>query len=88
MATFVSTIEVSIGVKDQQLERVPTIQYPVKFKGHTEVQALIDSSNKVIAMTPAYMAILGLRFAPLMLEPKKLMNLCSQLIIWYWLILS
>lgn len=55
-------IEVDIGVEDQQLEYIPSIQYPVKFKkSYTKLQALINSSNKINTMTPTYMAVLGLR---------------------------
>ena len=50
---------VSMGV--EQLERVPSIQYPVQFKGHTTVQALLDSGSEVNVMTSAYVAVLGLR---------------------------
>ena len=66
-------IKVSIGVKDQQLERVSSIQYLVKFKkDHTEVQALLDSGSKVNAMTPAYTAELGLRIRPTNVRAEKI----------------
>ena len=49
------------------LEYVPCIHYPVQFKkdAHgTQVQALINSSSEVNAMTPAYALKLGLRVHP------------------------
>lgn len=53
--------EVNIRVKDQQLERIPSIQYPIKFKkGHTKIQALINSDSEVNVMTSAYAAVLVL----------------------------
>ena len=48
--------------KEVTLERVPCIHYPPRFwKGIAGVRALVDSSSKVNAMTPAYAAKLGLK---------------------------
>ena len=61
MATFLSITGVSIGVEDQYLKCVPSIQYLVKFKKyHTEVQALLDSNSEINAIIQAYTAKLGL----------------------------
>ena len=51
------------GAREEALERVPCIHYPVQFEGtnETQVQALIDSGSEVNAMTPAYVSRLGLR---------------------------
>ena len=51
------------GAREEALERVPCIHYPVQFEGtnETQVQALIDSGSEVNAMTPAYASRLGLR---------------------------
>ena len=51
----------SMGVENQQLECVLSIQYPVQFKSHIIVQALLDTGSKVKAMTLAYAARLELR---------------------------
>ena len=56
----------------EQLERVPSIQYPVQFKGHTTIQALINSSSKVYPMTPAYTAVLELCVCPTDVEAQKI----------------
>ncbi len=42
------------------LQRVPCIWYPVRFQKDQSIRALIDSSSKINAMTPAYAAELGL----------------------------
>ena len=57
-ATSLSMTGASMEV--EQLERVPSIQYPVQFKSYTTVWALLDSSSKVNEMTPAYTVVLGL----------------------------
>lgn len=44
------------------VERLLCIYYLVRFKkDKTKVQALIDTSSKINAITPAYMAKLGLK---------------------------
>ena len=59
--TSASVTEV-IKKDDKQLECMPYIQYPVKFKKDCiEIQALLDSGSEVNTMTPAYAAKLGLR---------------------------
>lgn len=53
--------KVSIKIKNQQLKRVLSIQYPMKFKkSHTEVQVLINFDNEVNRMIPTYATILKL----------------------------
>ena len=49
------------GAREEVLERVPCIHYPVQFEGmnETQVQALIDSGSEDNAMTPAYASRLG-----------------------------
>ena len=59
LATFVSLIEASKG-NDVILDWVLCIYYPIWFK-KDEVQALINSNNKVNTMTPAYTSKLSLR---------------------------
>lgn len=54
--------EVYIGIKDQQLERVLSIKYLIKFKkSHTKIKALIDSIGEINTMTLAYATIQKLR---------------------------
>lgn len=61
MATLLLITRVNIKVKNQQLERILFIQYPIKFmRGYTEVQALLDSKSKVNSITPIYIAKLEL----------------------------
>ena len=43
---------------DVPLQRIPCVHYPIWFK-KKEVQALIDSSSEVIAITLAYASKLG-----------------------------
>ena len=58
-------IGVNIRVEDQQLECISSIQYLMKFKkDYTEVQALVNSSTKINAMTLAYTAKLELHVYP------------------------
>ena len=60
----VSTTSTSIaGAREEALERVLCIHYPVQFEAtnKTQVQALNDSGSEVNALTPAYASKLGLR---------------------------
>ena len=41
-------------------------------KGHTKVQALLNSGSKVNAITPAYAAILGLRVCSTKVGAQKI----------------
>ena len=49
------------GTREETLECVSCIHYPVQFKGmnETQVQALIDSGSEVNAMTLIYVSRLG-----------------------------
>lgn len=59
--TFPSITKASIKFENQQLKRVLSIQYQLKFeKGHTKVYVLIDFDNKVNTMTPDYPVVLNL----------------------------
>lgn len=51
-------------VKDQQLERVPTIQYLMQFTNHTKVQALRNSNNEINTKILAYVTVFGLCVCP------------------------
>ncbi len=44
----------------EALQQVLCIRYLVRFQGGQAIRALINSSSKVNAMTPAYVAKLGL----------------------------
>lgn len=71
-----------MGVKDQQLECVLCIQYPVKFKkSSTKIQVLIDPGSKINAMTPVYVAILKLRVCLTNVGAQKIDR--STLLIYY-----
>lgn len=66
MAIFLLMIGINIGVQDQQFKCVPSIQYPVKItKGHTPIQALIDTDNEVNVITSAYAAVSALDICPI-----------------------
>ena len=55
------------------LKHVPCIQYPVKFRKNKEIiQALIDFSREVNAITPAYSAVLGLKICPTAIGTQKI----------------
>ena len=58
----VSLASMSItGAREEALESVPCIYYPVQFKqGITQVQALIDSGSEVNAIHPTFAKQLGL----------------------------
>ena len=73
LATFLLMTEASIGVEDQQLECVPSIQYPVMFKkGQTAVQALLASGSKINVITSAYAAVLRLCVCFIDVEAQKI----------------
>lgn len=44
----------------------------MQFKGYFAVQALLDSSSKVNAITPAYTAVLGLHIYPTNVGAQKI----------------
>ena len=44
----------------------------MQFKGHTIVQALLDSGSEVNAITPAYAAVLGLLVCPIDIGAQKI----------------
>ena len=68
-----SITKVSIEVKDQQLERIPSIQYLVKFKkSHIAVQVLLDSGNEVNVMILTYTAKLKLRICSINVGAQKI----------------
>ena len=50
------------GAREEALERIPYIHYPIQFEGknETQVQALIILGSEVNVMTPAYASRLGL----------------------------
>lgn len=52
--------KVYIKVENKQIKRAFLIQYLVKFKNYTKMQALINSDGKVNAITQAYPAVLEL----------------------------
>ena len=55
-----------IGAREEALERVPCIRYPVQFKkDKTPVQALIDSESEVNAVHPSFVKQLGLSIRPI-----------------------
>ena len=54
------------GAREEALERVPCIHYPVQFKDtdRAPVQALIDSGSEVNAIHPSFVKQLGLSIRP------------------------
>ena len=59
--------------KKASLERVPCIQYPVRFKkDQDDTKALIDSGSEVNAINPAYTKKLGLRVRQTNVRAKKI----------------
>lgn len=44
----------------------------MKFKGHTDIEALINSGNKVNTMTSAYAAVLRLLVCPTNVKAKRI----------------
>ena len=54
------------GAREEALERVPCIHYPVQFKDTDKapVQALIDSGSEVNAVHPSFVKQLGLSIRP------------------------
>ena len=62
LVSFLAISTSMTGAREEALERVPCIYYPVQFKGtnETQVQALIDSGSKVNAIHPSFAKQLGL----------------------------
>ena len=66
---------IAVSIEVEQLEHVPSIQYPVQFKGHTTVQALLDSGSKVNAIILQLIRpYWGYVFAPPMSELRRLIG--------------
>ena len=55
-----------IGVREETLERVSCIYYPVQFKdiNETKVQGLVNSESEVNAIHPLFAKQLGLSIRP------------------------
>ena len=63
------------GAREEALERVPCIHYPVQFKKDTskaQVQALIDSGSEVNAIHPTFAKQLGLPIRPTDVGAQKI----------------
>ncbi len=61
----------SVTASPEALQRVPFIRFPVKFQAQ-QVEALIDSGSEVNAMTPAFIANLGLSTRPTGVGAQKI----------------
>ena len=62
------------GAREEALERVPCIHYPVQFKDtdRAPVQALIDSGSEVNAIHPSFVKQLGLSIRPTDVGAQKI----------------
>ena len=62
------------GAREEALERVPCIHYPVQFKDtdRAPVQALIDSESEVNAVHPSFVKQLGLSIRPTDVGAQKI----------------
>ena len=62
------------GAREEALERVPCIHYPVQFKDtdRAPVQALIDSGSEVNAIHPSFVKQLGLSIRPTNVGAQKI----------------
>ena len=62
------------GAREEALERVPCIHYPVQFKGMDKapVQALIDSGSEVNTVHPSFVKQLGLSIRPTDVGAQKI----------------
>ena len=60
------------GAREEALERVPCIHYPVQFKDKAPVQALIDSGSEVNAIHPSFVKQLGLAIRPTDVGAQKI----------------
>ena len=59
--------------REEALERIPCIHYPVQFKkDKTQVQALIDSESEVNAMHPSFTKQLGIPIRPTDVGAQKI----------------
>ena len=69
-----ATSTLTIGAREEALERVPCIHYPVQFKDTDKapVQALIDSRNEVNAVHPSFVKQLGLSIRPTNVRAQKI----------------
>ena len=62
------------GAREEPLERVPCIHYPVQFKDtdRAPIQALIDSKSEVNAVYPSFIKQLGLSIRPTDVGAQKI----------------
>ena len=62
------------GAREEALERVPCIHYPVQFKDtdRAPVQALIDSGSEVNAVHPSFVKQLGFSIRPTNVGAQKI----------------
>ena len=62
------------GAREEALECVPCIYYPVQFKGtnETQVQALIDSESEINAIHPTFVKELGFLIRPTDVGAQKI----------------
>ena len=70
----VLTTSMLVTASSEVLQHVPCISYLVQFQGDQakKVRALIDSSRKVNAITPAFAAKLGLSIRPTSIGAQKI----------------
>ena len=61
------------GAREEALERIPCIHYPVQFKKNkNQMQTLIDSGSEINAMHPSFAKQLGLPIRPTDVEAQKI----------------
>ena len=74
LVTVLATSTLMTGPREEALERVPYIHYPVQFKNTNKalVQALIDSGSEVNAIHPSFVKQLGLLIRPTDVGAQKI----------------
>ena len=73
LVSVLATSTSTTGTREEALERVPCIYYPVQFKDMSKAQgqALIDSGIEVNAIHPTFAKQLGLSIRPIDVEAQK-----------------
>ena len=74
LVSVLATSTSTTGTREEALERVSYIQYPVQFKdmGKAQSQALIDSGSEVNAIYPTFAKQLGLPIRPTDVGAQKI----------------
>ena len=78
LVSFSATSMLMIGAREEALERVSCIYYPIQFMNtdRAPVQGLIDSESEVNAVHPSFVKQIGLSIRPTTIGAQKIIAPC------------